>query len=302
MGNKYKILHDQKEEIYDNVFAYRIQALKDFDDVKAGDIGGYVQSEKNLSQEGNCWIYDNASVINNSIVLENAKIKNKAYIADNARVYGNAVVSDDPYIIGRANVFENAKISGSTYIDDDALIHGNSIIREYAEIGGKSNIYGNSIIEGFARIYNSDIEGYEYFDKNNNKHYPGKVHIFEHTFVFDSYVQGYDIEITRDIQNAEISHNAKISSFVDGAKIGYNGFIVDYHMYWDLNVIHTPFSGTIYVGIDGKLYYEHGLIDNVLEDYKEDLNSGFYDRELTEQSLNLIKSIYAKGIRSGEIL
>lgn len=302
MGNKYKILYDQKEEIYDNIFAYRIQALKDFDDVKSGDIGGFVQSEKNLSQEGNCWIYDNASAINDSIILDNAKIKDKAYIADNAIIYGNAIVLDEPYIIGRANVFENAKISGSTYIDDDALIHGNSIIRECAEVGGKSNICGNSIIEGFARVYNSDIEGYEYFDKDSNEYFPGKVHIFEHTFVFDSYVRGYDIEITRDIQNADIGANAKISSFVDGAKIGYNGFIVDYHMYWDLNVIHTPFSGTVYVGIDGKLYYERGLIDDVLKDYEEELNSGFYDRELTEQSLNLIKSIHAKGIRNGEIL
>jgi len=39
---------------------YRIRALKDFGDVKKGDIGGYIQSKSNLSQEGNVWIYDAA--------------------------------------------------------------------------------------------------------------------------------------------------------------------------------------------------------------------------------------------------
>jgi len=36
---------------------YRIRALKDFSDVRAGDLGGYIQWPSNLSQEGDCWIY-----------------------------------------------------------------------------------------------------------------------------------------------------------------------------------------------------------------------------------------------------
>ena len=40
---------------------HRIRALRDVrEDVRAGDLGGFVQSEENLSQEGSCWIYDNA--------------------------------------------------------------------------------------------------------------------------------------------------------------------------------------------------------------------------------------------------
>ena len=30
------------------------------EDVHQGDLGGFVESERNLSQEGSCWIYDNA--------------------------------------------------------------------------------------------------------------------------------------------------------------------------------------------------------------------------------------------------
>jgi len=41
---------------------WRIRACKDFGDVKRGDFGGLVQSEDNLSQYGECWIYDGAQV------------------------------------------------------------------------------------------------------------------------------------------------------------------------------------------------------------------------------------------------
>ena len=47
---------------------YRIKALKDFNDVKSGDLGGFVDSENNLSHEGNCWIYDSAVVCDSALV------------------------------------------------------------------------------------------------------------------------------------------------------------------------------------------------------------------------------------------
>ena len=42
---------------------YRIKSLIDFEDVKAGDLGGYVEKEENLSQSGNAWVYGNADYI-----------------------------------------------------------------------------------------------------------------------------------------------------------------------------------------------------------------------------------------------
>lgn len=41
---------------------YRIQALRDFGEVKEGELGGYIEAEKNLSQGGSAWIYGNAWV------------------------------------------------------------------------------------------------------------------------------------------------------------------------------------------------------------------------------------------------
>jgi len=52
---------------------YRIKALIDFNDVKKGDLGGYVEREENLSHRGDCWIYGNAQVYGYAQVFGNAK-------------------------------------------------------------------------------------------------------------------------------------------------------------------------------------------------------------------------------------
>ena len=54
---------------------YQIEALKDFGDVKAGDLGGYIESEENLSQYDNAWVFDNARVYGNACVFGDAQIK-----------------------------------------------------------------------------------------------------------------------------------------------------------------------------------------------------------------------------------
>ena len=59
--NKYKILEDQYVEVCGKKL-YRVQALKDFGGVKAGDTGGYIENESNLSQSGNAWVSDDARV------------------------------------------------------------------------------------------------------------------------------------------------------------------------------------------------------------------------------------------------
>lgn len=52
---------------FDGVMLHRIKALKDFGNVEAGELGGWVESEKNLSQEGNCWIAINAKAYANAL-------------------------------------------------------------------------------------------------------------------------------------------------------------------------------------------------------------------------------------------
>ena len=125
---KYELIPSDKEGLY------RIKALKDFNDVKNGDIGGYVESEKNLSQYDDCWIYDNA------VVRDNAKV------CDNAIVWGNAIVRDNARVLVNARVLCNAVIQDNASVRGEVRIFDNVIVRDNVIIGGEVDICGDAII------------------------------------------------------------------------------------------------------------------------------------------------------------
>lgn len=95
---------------------YRIIALKDFSDIKTGDKGGYIESEKNLSQYNDAWVYDTATVFEEAIICNNVRVYN------NARVFGNAEVYDNACVFGNAMVYGNTRVCGEAIIRDDAKI------------------------------------------------------------------------------------------------------------------------------------------------------------------------------------
>ena len=70
MEKKYK-LTEETIDVYGRIL-HRIEALKDFGNVKKGDKGSFVEKEENLSQYRDCWIYDNASVYGNAIVAKDS--------------------------------------------------------------------------------------------------------------------------------------------------------------------------------------------------------------------------------------
>ena len=130
---------------FSNRKLYRIEALKDFSDVEKGEKGGFVENERNLSQENNCWIYDDAKVFDNASVFGNAIVGENACIKDNASVFGNAIVS------GNAKIYGYAKIYGN------ALIYENAVVCENAEVYEFAIVDGNAMISGDATVVsNSD--------------------------------------------------------------------------------------------------------------------------------------------------
>lgn len=87
---KYK-LTDETIEVFGKTL-HRIKALRDFGDIKTGDIGGFIENEINLSHEGDCWVYNGAKVFDCAQVYENAKVSDNAEVFGNARVSGNNTV------------------------------------------------------------------------------------------------------------------------------------------------------------------------------------------------------------------
>ena len=170
MNKKYEILNGSDAEcikFYDKTLyrtLYRIRALKDFANVKAGDIGGFIESESNLSQEGDAWIYDNARIFGNARISGNARIWGNvriygdAKIYRDAEIYGDAWIHDNVVIRGNARIFGDAVIRGNARIYDNARIYGDAEIFGDAMISGNAEIYGNALIYGNARIWgNAEI-------------------------------------------------------------------------------------------------------------------------------------------------
>ena len=73
-------LTEETIKINENQTLYRIKALRDFGDVKAGDLGGFVESEKNLSHEGDCWISNDAKVYDFARISGSARISGTAEV------------------------------------------------------------------------------------------------------------------------------------------------------------------------------------------------------------------------------
>ena len=113
---KYELTSETK--VIDGVELHRIKALESFGDVEKGNLGGWIKSEKNLSQYGDAWVYDNAIVSDNAIVNGNAKV------CGNARIFGNAWVGGHATVFGNATVEDNAEVYGNATISGDAKVRG----------------------------------------------------------------------------------------------------------------------------------------------------------------------------------
>lgn len=106
----------------------RIRALRDIPryGVKEGDLGGWVESEGNLTQEGDCWVFDKARVSDTALISGDARVFDNAQVFGNTRVFDNAQVCDTALIYGDAQVCGNALIYGNAWVFDNALIYGDA--------------------------------------------------------------------------------------------------------------------------------------------------------------------------------
>ena len=121
-NRKYEITNETKV-VYGRTL-YRIRAIQDFDDVKAGDLGGFIEKEINLSHEGKAWISDNACVYDTARVCDDARVYGSARICDNAKICDNACIFDNVWISDNARVSDDARVYGNMYISGSTTVSG----------------------------------------------------------------------------------------------------------------------------------------------------------------------------------
>ena len=66
---------------------HRIRAVAEFGLVKIGDLGGWIEKEENLSNEGKAWVCGDAKVWGNAEVCGDAKVCGDAEVWGNAEVF-----------------------------------------------------------------------------------------------------------------------------------------------------------------------------------------------------------------------
>lgn len=195
------------EETYN---LYRIRALKDFGDVKAGDLGGYIESERNLSQEGDCWVYDKAKVTDEAKIYGNAKIKGYVVISDNAEVFDNAKVYDYAEVSGNAKVYGNAQVEDSAKIYNKVEVFDNALIDKETTLYNKAKVYGNAKVTENAELHD-EVQVYDNAKIDNARLYDkaqvyGKAKVFGDATISEN-AKVYD---KAQICNARVTDNAQV--------------------------------------------------------------------------------------------
>lgn len=153
MEKKYEFTGNTREFVYRgrHITVHEIRLLKDLYEpndpecvmFEKGEVGGFIESEENLSHEGNCWVVAGGEVFGNARVYDDAQIGSGGAVYDSAKVYGKSCVQSG------ANVNCNAEVFGDNIIEDYACISGT------AKIGGKVDISGNNVLIGNDACINS---------------------------------------------------------------------------------------------------------------------------------------------------
>ena len=158
---KYKIVG--KSIVYNDgsrvATLYRIKALRDIPrhGVKAGDLGGWIAGDWNLSHDGDCWVKDKAIVEGDALVTGDAIVKRNAWVAQNAIISDSATVGGKTTVSGYVRIFENATVEGLIEVYGCAKIYGRAIVSIHSDtaawIFGCCKIFGNARVLTYVRIY-----------------------------------------------------------------------------------------------------------------------------------------------------
>lgn len=216
-NRKYQILRDDEHKIeYHGKNLHRIQALRDIgDNVKSGDIGGYIENYDNLSQVGECWIGGNAKVLDNARVVGNALIDNEAVIRDKAKISDNACIRDEALVRDIAQVMNNAKVLDKASICSSAKVMDNATVMDNALVGNFSKVMDSAVVAGNAQIFDASVirDGARVYGHAKIK---GTAHIRDYAEVWDAVVKDDAIIMDR----SEVYDDSVIGS--DAVICGYS--------------------------------------------------------------------------------
>ncbi len=108
---------------------------------KRGDVGGWIQTGRNLAHEGGAWVSGNARVFDSAVVSGDALVSGDAAVFGSAEVYGTAEVG------GEAQVFDAARIHGRAQVNGQAMVFDSSHSQYWVGEGAEGNPVYRSVFD-----------------------------------------------------------------------------------------------------------------------------------------------------------
>ena len=150
---KYELIKDDFIIVNGNTKLFRVKYLAN------NELGGYIESEKNLSQNGDCRVLGNARVYGNAWLYDDAQVFGDTFVSGNAHVCGNAFVSGDAcvfgdtWVFGNAHVFGDARVFGNTFVYGKAQVFDDARVFGDAHVCGNARVFGNAWVHCNARVF-----------------------------------------------------------------------------------------------------------------------------------------------------
>lgn len=109
--------------------------------VKAGDRGGWLSKEQNLSHRGICWLDESSIILNNARLDGNALLTGST-LSDQSVVNGESTVkfsflSDDAIVSGQSNISASL-LQGATAVQGDSFVSDSTL--QNVRLQGKARI------------------------------------------------------------------------------------------------------------------------------------------------------------------
>mgnify|MGYP003627980356 CR=1 FL=1 len=147
-----------ESKVFMGIEVYRVVALKSFGNVTKGDIGGWVEDEDNLSQQGNCWIFDEAMAVNRSMVAGNAEMHDYSKMLDDSMIWDHSRMYDNAQMCNNSGMYDNSKMLNNSEMHDSSEMWDNSKMSGNSKMFNNSRMYGTAELLGNSKMRGDSIE------------------------------------------------------------------------------------------------------------------------------------------------
>ena len=260
--------------------------------VRKGDLGGFIQCEKNLSHLGTAWVYDDAVVMDDAVIEDDAKVSGLSKVTENASVYDNAYVDGKSEISGHSQVFESARVEDSR-LDTKARAYGRTKVIN-SDLQSFSRVYDNAFVKDSTLSGNCEVYGEASIDRG---------YVFENAKVYDSTViKGPNVSVAGDVKVCGDCHIAAGTTATgDNTLTSYRDFVNFKNPYSYNEYTWVKNSNKIYRNDPGLFLFGASNPNETIEQFREAEKARSFNPDIAEKAIKALDAFLEMTEKLAEI-